>query len=503
MKLKTVLLLLVLLTATATAEVPDWKGKFGAGGRIPVFMPMLAGSEFELFGNESEPFGMGWDVGIHGRYGLTERLVLNLSIAYASSYDDSTSTGGQSFSFNNSDNAFARLEGLLFGLTANYYFRYEEKTQPYVIGGIGVDSWRINRRSVPQGTNPYTPTINDINLKIGAGVNYWLSEKFTLDFQALFTYGLFKISNNWPEGEYGDGDWSSWKERPFKAYMEPSFGLTYYLWGTPDTDKDGVNDKKDQCPETPLGAIVDLVGCPIDSDGDGVYDGFDMCPDTPKGAKVDTKGCPLDTDKDGIFDGIDQCPNTPEGVTVNDIGCPFDKDKDGVYDYKDKCPDTPAGVKVDADGCPIDTDKDGVPDYKDKCPNTHVGIEVDSMGCPFAAILKETVTLRGGLNYSSGSFTISEEAVPALDEIAESMIKYDFVKIDIRGYCDSDGAETFNQTLSENRAKAIYDYLIGKGIAADRMNVKGFGEDPKFFIAPNDTQENKLKNRRVEIEMVK
>ena len=502
MKLKIVLMLVVLLTATALAEVPEWKEKFGVGGRVPVFMPLSEGSNFELFGNQYESFGMGWDVGVHGRYGFNKRVVFNFSIAYVSSYDDSTATSDQSFSFNSSDNAYARLEGLLFGLTANYYFRYEEKTQPYLIGGIGVDSWRINRRSVPQGSDPFTPTVNDFNIKLGAGVNYWMSEKFTLDFQTLFTFGLFKFSTNWPDSVYGSGNWSSWKDRPFKAYFEPSIGLTYYLWGTPDTDKDGVNDKKDKCPDTPIGAVVDMDGCPIDSDGDGVYDGFDLCPDTPKGAKIDTKGCPIDSDKDGVFDGIDQCPNTPESVQVDDIGCPFDKDKDGVPDYKDKCHDTPAGVKVDADGCPIDTDKDGVPDYKDKCSNTHIGVEVDSSGCPFAAILKETVTLRGGLNYSSGSFTISEGAAPDLDEIAQTMIKYDFIKIEIRGYCDADGAEAFNQTLSESRAKAIYDYLIGKGISADRMNSKGFGEDPKYFIAPNDTPENKLKNRRVEIEVV-
>ncbi|MFT5659974.1 MAG: outer membrane protein OmpA-like peptidoglycan-associated protein [Sulfurimonas sp.] len=90
-----------------------------------------------------------------------------------------------------------------------------------------------------------------------------------------------------------------------------------------------------------------------DSDKDGVFNSKDDCPNTPVGVKVDEKGCPLDSDKDGILDYLDECPDTPIGVEVDERGCPFDSDQDGVLDYKDKCPDTIHGLKVDADGCPI------------------------------------------------------------------------------------------------------------------------------------------------------
>lgn len=60
-----------------------------------------------------------------------------------------------------------------------------------------------------------------------------------------------------------------------------------------------------------------------------------------------------DTDGDGVIDKLDQCPDTPVGVKVDEVGCPLDTDKDGVYDYLDKCPDTPIELKVDKDGCPI------------------------------------------------------------------------------------------------------------------------------------------------------
>lgn len=61
----------------------------------------------------------------------------------------------------------------------------------------------------------------------------------------------------------------------------------------------------------------------------------------------------VDSDKDGIPDDLDKCPETPGNVKVNKDGCPVDSDKDGIPDDKDKCPNTSAGVKVDSNGCPV------------------------------------------------------------------------------------------------------------------------------------------------------
>jgi OOP family OmpA-OmpF porin len=97
---------------------------------------------------------------------------------------------------------------------------------------------------------------------------------------------------------------------------------------------------------------------------------------TPKPVAV------IDSDKDGVSDAMDKCPNTPVGVKVDSKGCPVDSDNDGIADYLDKCPDTPANVKVDSKGCPIDSDNDGVADYLDKCPDTPKGFKVDQNGCP-------------------------------------------------------------------------------------------------------------------------
>ncbi|OQX89952.1 MAG: hypothetical protein B6D65_00545 [candidate division Zixibacteria bacterium 4484_93] len=157
--------------------------------------------------------------------------------------------------------------------------------------------------------------------------------------------------------------------------------LTFYYGGIKDSDRDGIRDNKDECPDTPFGAVVDEQGCPMDSDGDGVFDGLDLCPNTPPRAIVDAGGCPRDSDGDGIYDGIDRCTDTPTGAKVDSVGCPVDTDNDGIPDYKDRCPNTPLGALVGEFGCPKDSDGDGVYDGLDLCPNTPPGTPVNVNGC--------------------------------------------------------------------------------------------------------------------------
>lgn len=70
---------------------------------------------------------------------------------------------------------------------------------------------------------------------------------------------------------------------------------------------------------------------------------------------MDNKGCPPDSDKDGVPDYLDQCPNTPAGMRVDEKGCCGDDDHDGVANDVDKCPNTPQGAVVAKDGCVYET----------------------------------------------------------------------------------------------------------------------------------------------------
>jgi outer membrane protein OmpA-like peptidoglycan-associated protein len=166
--------------------------------------------------------------------------------------------------------------------------------------------------------------------------------------------------------------------------LSVSAGISILAFGgpPPDTDRDGINNDEDDCPNTLFGATVDPTGCPIDTDQDAIFDGLDLCPDTPAGARVDGSGCPIDDDSDGIYNGIDICPDTPTDAIADDTGCPYDTDSDRVFDGIDVCPDTPAGATVDETGCPSDEDGDRIFDGVDQCPGTPAGTAVDETGCP-------------------------------------------------------------------------------------------------------------------------
>jgi OOP family OmpA-OmpF porin len=232
-----------------------------------------------------------------------------------------------------------------------------------------------------------------------------------------------------------------------------------------------------------------------DSDGDGVADRRDACPDTPRGVKVNSSGCPLDTDGDGVYDYLDKCPDTPKGVKVNSSGCPLDTDSDGVYDYLDKCPDTPKGVKVNSSGCPLDTDGDGVYDYLDKCPGTARDLKVDADGCPILMKKKISVTL--DIQFDTDKADIKPEYNDRLKEVADFMATYPDTTAVIEGHTDSVGSAAYNLKLSKRRADSVRDYLIKNfNISPNRLAAEGFGEEQP--AASNDTAEGRRINRRIQ-----
>jgi OOP family OmpA-OmpF porin len=186
-------------------------------------------------------------------------------------------------------------------------------------------------------------------------------------------------------------------------------------------------------------------------------------------------------------------PPEPEAQPMR-VEAPKDSDGDGVTDDNDACPGTPAGAEVDTRGCPLDSDGDGVADYRDQCPNTPAGVDVDDRGCP----VKDEVVLsidRLGFAFDSAELDASSKA--ALDAAVDVIKSHSAVKMDVVGYTDSSGPESYNQGLSERRAQAAVDYLVSRGVDASQLRAVGRGEaDP---VASNDTRDGRIRNRRVEL----
>jgi len=238
-------------------------------------------------------------------------------------------------------------------------------------------------------------------------------------------------------------------------------------------------------------------GCPDgDGDGDGVKDSKDKCPTTPKGRKVNAEGCELDGDGDGIVDALDKCPTTPKGRKVNAEGCELDGDGDGVIDANDKCPTVPAPGT--ADGCPVakDSDGDGIMDDKDKCPTVAAPGTADGCPPPAPAPAPKKLTLEG-VNFDNDKATLRPDAYGILDKAAATLKEWGNAKVEVAGHTDSRSDDDYNQKLSQRRAETVRTYLIGKGVAADRLTAKGYGESSP--VADNESEEGRFKNRRVEL----
>lgn len=110
------------------------------------------------------------------------------------------------------------------------------------------------------------------------------------------------------------------------------------------------------------------------------------------------------------------------------------------------------------------------------------------------------VNLPDGVTFDVASYTLKPEFRSTLDQVAQSLIDYPDSLIDVYGHTDSTGSDAYNQTLSENRARTVMNYLISRGVPATRLRSQGFGET--MPVASNDTAEGRAKNRRVEIKIV-
>ncbi|AWH84264.1 cell envelope biogenesis protein OmpA [Flavobacterium album] len=391
--------------------------------------------------NVSRHVGDGFSIGLTGSVNKIDKLVTR-------------TPGTQDYMTTNpGDLTYYGLDGMI-----KYGFLNKSWFNPYVHLGGGY-TWLDSKGN---------GTVNG-----GVGINFWFTENVALTVQSTYKHTF-----------------EDQAEANVPRHIQHFAGLTFKFGGK-DTDGDGIYDKDDQCP-TEAGP-KEFMGCP-DRDGDGIPDKDDQCPDEVGVAEF--QGCP-DTDGDGIPNKDDSCPDVAGPKEFN--GCP-DTDGDGLADKDDKCPEV-AGPKENM-GCPWpDTDGDGVLDKDDLCPNVK-GTSANR-GCPEVTeeVIKRLNEFARTILFNSGKATFKEETMPVLNSMLAIFKEYPQAKFSIEGHTDSDGSNALNQTLSENRAAAVKNFLIQGGVAADRLMSTGFGETKP--IATNKTAAGKAQNRRVEIKLIK
>lgn len=394
--------------------------------------------------------------GINGRYMLTNRAGLMLGVNY-----DFLDFIDRPY---NSNYFRASLEGVVNAGDILHFPQVMPKIGLMVHGGAGFSSlWSNNHPTISRDESLPVRSDGMVNFTFGVTPQYKLNERWSLNGDLSFIF--HSRQNNRFDMQAPN------KKGAIDGYMvNLSVGVSYYF---------GKNKSHaDWTPSVYSGSSTEGL-------------------DEMKAEIAALKAQTLDDDKDGVPNVIDEEAGTPAGSFVNSKGVAVkDKDADGIADIHDVCPET-AGL-FSANGCP-DSDKDGVADYEDACPQT-AGL-ASSKGCPVVAKEVQEVMAKAlkGVQFETSKSTLLPSSMPVLDEVVRAMKENPNYHLKISGHTDNVGDEAQNLLLSEARAQTVANYLISKGIAAERISAKGYGEiQPK---TSNDTQEGQAVNRRVEFEI--
>lgn len=294
-------------------------------------------------------------------------------------------------------------------------------------------------------------------------------------------------------------------------------------WLTDDIMAAGFGCKPtDDCPD--VAGSDEFSGCPNpDSDGDGWCDAWitdpamatkfscqmtDMCPN--HAGDAENSGCPNpDSDGDGIcapfveelglYDnffcsGNDLCPDEPEDFDdfEDEDGCPDpDNDRDGICDAwvsEMGLLDKYASVCRGVDKCPAE-------------PETINGIK-DTDGCPdkgnqIVFVLEDKIEIKGKIYFNNNKATIQKKSNSLLDQLAQTLrANPSILKVSVEGHTDDTGKYEHNIQLSQQRAQAVVDALVKRGVAPERLSAVGFGPDRP--LDPAKTKAARALNRRVE-----
>ncbi|MFO0592193.1 MAG: OmpA family protein [Polyangiaceae bacterium] len=279
-----------------------------------------------------------------------------------------------------------------------------------------------------------------------------------------------------------------------------------------DADGDGFRDDVDACPNEKGELQGDPLkdGCPLaDKDKDGVLDVDDACPNLAGARRPDiTKnGCPDDKDGDGVYDPVDACVDQ-KGSPSQDPklnGCPVDTDGDGIFDDVDACPDVKGVADKNAkfNGCTDDIDGDEIKNAEDACPfekGIHTKDPKDNGCMKWVRVTDKEILILMQVEFKvygkSRPETIDPISDDLLREVRDAINQHpEIKKIEVQGHTDDSGDTEFNKDLSEKRAEAVRQWLIGAGIKPDKLVAKGYGSS--MPIADNRIREGRQKNRRV------
>lgn len=156
---------------------------------------------------------------------------------------------------------------------------------------------------------------------------------------------------------------------------------------------------------------------------------------------------------------------------------------------------TPAPTPEPVKAAPKDSDGDGVYDNRDSCPNTPKTDAVDSSGCTKYTMEDESVRLH--INFANNNDKVEQHYYSEIERVAKFMSKFPDAKVVIEGHTSKSGSESYNQKLSERRAKMVAKILVDHfGVDSARVSHMGYGESQ--LLNQGDSAAAHRENRRIE-----
>jgi outer membrane protein OmpA-like peptidoglycan-associated protein len=402
---------------------------------------------------------------------------------------------------------------------------------PYAYAGIGIMHYAVKTLPLTPSPKPAKDQEWSPFAPVGGGFEIALSDNIVLDLSGGYTFAFTDNLNY-----YNNLDSYSGVSTVYDGYYSAALGLILVRGGgntdkdmdgllkkeekelgtdpeNPDSDGDGLKDGEEvnKYNSNPLNADTDGDGLkdgeevnkygtnPVlaDTDGDGLNDGTEVNLHKTNPTKADTDGDGLndneeitkfktdplkaDTDGEGLNDGDEVKKYKTDPLKT-------DTDSDGLYDGEEVMKHKTDPLKKDTDGGTVD-------DLTELTRGTNpldANDDVVKIGVP---IVLEGVT------FESNKADITPESSQILRTALKTLTTYPEIQVEISGHTDNVGSKKANTKLSQRRADSVRSWLIERGIDPGRIVAKGYG--PDVPIVPNDSPDNKRKNRRIEFKRIK
>ena len=477
-----------------------------------------AASGLALGVNETQYADRQWSptVKAFGMFDINKMFAAELDVAYAKLSSDRQ--GGYSDYLSHFYHPNLRLR----------YYPIRGEFNPYV--GVGLGLMLYNVDSMP--FNAASEALIDGTVATGvvmAGLNYAMTDNWSVDLN-VSAIPTFSDDINPVRDDQTDGYWAA------------TLGISY-SFGSADTDRDrdqllnseevayGTNpdvadtdtDRLDDGPEVKTFETNPLNP---DTDRDGLTDGDEVDryrtdpkrPDTDEdllsdGKEVNShKTNPLskDTDADGLADGVEvnTYRTNPRNADSDNDGL-RDGDEVNVYYTDPNNRDTDADGLLDGDEVrryntnprDADTDKGTLRDGDEIARKKNPLDPADDIDRPMPRLELGKKVVMQGIMFETGKATILPESETVLRDVLRTLSENPAIEVLIGGHTDNVGSVAINDKLSHDRAKAVRDWLVDRGVSTARMQVEGYGASRP--IVPNDTEGNRHKNRRIEFERIK